>query len=259
MPTTTSTAFDTQTKTGKIGRSSILAYGLVSYAIFFATFLYAIGFVGDFGVAKTLDSPATTAWPIAVAVNLGLLTLFALQHSVMARPWFKKLWVQIIPQAAERSTYVLFSSVALAAIFAGWQPVGGVIWQATTPWAVVAWYAGFAFGWGLVFISTCLINHFDLFGVRQVWLNFRERPYTQLKFVTPWPYRVVRHPLYLGWLFAFWCTPTMSAAHLLFAVVTTAYILVAIRFEERDLIREHGDYVDYQRTTPMIIPGLKKR
>ncbi len=254
MSATTSTTFTE--KPGVMGRSTILLYGLISYAIFFVTFLYAIAFVGGFVIERSLDSAAGLPWPMALAINIGLLSLFAVQHSVMARPGFKKIWVRIIPQAAERSTYLLFSSLALIVMVAFWQPLGGVIWEASSTWAVSAWYAGFAFGWGLVFVSTCLINHFDLFGVRQVWLHFRGRPYTALKFVTPWPYRVVRHPLYLGWLFAFWCTPTMTAAHLLFAVITTIYILVAIQLEERDLIAEHTDYQDYQRETPMIIPNL---
>ena len=197
-------------------------------------------------------------WTTAALVNLGVLTLFALQHSIMARPAFKRVWTRFIPQPAERSTYVLFSSVAMLVMFAFWQPIGGMVWHATSLPAQIMWYSGFAFGWGLVFVSTCLINHFDLFGLRQVWLQFRQQPYTQLKFVTPWPYRVVRHPLYLGWLFAFWCTPTMSVAHLMFAVITTVYILVAIRLEERDLIREHGDYRTYQQATPMIIPRISR-
>lgn len=240
-------------------RLSVLLYGVVCYAVFFATFLYAIGFVGNLWVPKSMDSAASLPLGQALLVNLGLLALFAVQHSVMARPAFKRWWTRFVPEAAERSTYVLFSSLALIALFWFWQPMGGVVWSVTDPLGVGVLYALYAFGWGLVLVSTFLINHFDLFGLRQVWLYFLGRPYTPLRFGTPLLYRIVRHPLYVGWLFAFWATPTMTVAHLVFAVMTTAYILVAIQLEERDLVEFHPEYADYRRRVPMLIPGLGRR
>ena len=241
-------------------RILIFAYGVICYATFFATFLYAIGFVGNLFVPKSIDSAPTASLGDALLVNTLLLGLFAVQHSAMARPAFKRWWTQIIPKAAERSTYTLVSSLALIALFAFWQPVGGIVWEVTDPALRVALYAAFAFGWGLVLVSTCLINHFDLFGLRQVWLELRGRPYTPLVFRTPWLYRYVRHPLYLGWFFAFWATPTMTIAHLAFAIATTAYILIAIQLEERDLIAEHGaKYSEYRKRVPMILPFTRRR
>ncbi|MEZ5557818.1 MAG: isoprenylcysteine carboxylmethyltransferase family protein [Pseudomonadales bacterium] len=241
-------------------RWAILAYGVASYAVFFATFLYAIGFIGNLLVPTTLDGATEEGLMTALAIDLALLALFAVQHSVMARPAFKRWWTRIVPQAAERSTYVLASSLALIAMFVLWQPLGGEVWRIEDPAGQALMYAGYAFGWGLVLVATFLINHFDLFGLRQVWLQFRNRPYTQLRFVMPLPYRIVRHPLYVGWLFAFWCTPTMTASHLVFAVMTTTYILIAIRLEERDLVAEHGsDYQRYQQEVPMLIPRVTQR
>jgi protein-S-isoprenylcysteine O-methyltransferase Ste14 len=241
-------------------RISIFAYGSACYVVFLATFLSAIGFIGNFGLPRTLDGPARVPFGAGLAIDVGLLTLFALQHSIMARRWFKERWTRIVPPAAERATYVLFSSVALGLLISQWQPLGGSVWIVEAP----AWRAVllglFAFGWGLVLLCTFLINHFDLFGLRQVWLELRGRPYTPLRFATPGPYRLVRHPLYVGWLFAFWMTPTMTFSHLLFAVATTAYILLAIRFEERDLVREHGSaYERYRRRVPMLVPRIGGR
>jgi protein-S-isoprenylcysteine O-methyltransferase Ste14 len=241
-------------------RILFFAYGSLSYLIFLGTFLYAVCFVGNFGVPRTLDGPAGGPAGVAFAVDAGLLALFAVQHSVMARKWFKDWWTRVVPKPLERSTYVLFSSLALILLFWQWRPLGGVVWSVEEPAARLALRALFAFGWGLVLVSTFLINHFDLFGLRQVWLYLLGRPYTPPRFATPWPYRVVRHPLYVGWLFAFWMTPTMTAAHLLFSVATTAYILLAIRFEERDLAREHGEaYEDYRRSVPMLVPFARRR
>jgi protein-S-isoprenylcysteine O-methyltransferase Ste14 len=239
-------------------RTAFFAYGLTCYAIFFGTFLYAIGFIGGFAVPTTLDGPRTRPLVQAIAVNAGLLALFAVQHSVMARRWFKERWTRIVPPALERSTYVLLSSLALILLFWLWQPLGGVVWSVDDPVGRTVLQSLFAFGFGLVLVSTFLINHFDLFGLRQVWLYLRGKPYTQLHFGTPGPYRLVRHPLYVGWFFAFWMTPVMTLAHLLFAVATTAYILIAIRFEERDLVREFGSsYEDYRQRVPMLIPFTK--
>jgi protein-S-isoprenylcysteine O-methyltransferase Ste14 len=240
-------------------RIAFFVYGVLCYAIFFATFLYALGFIGGFGVPTTLDGPATGPLAISLLIDAALLALFAVQHSVMARPWFKERWTRIVPVPIERSTYVLLSSVALLLLFWQWRPLGGVVWSVSDPVGRAIIWSLFAFGWALVLVSTFLINHFDLFGLRQVWLSLRGMPYTHLTFGTPGPYRLVRHPLYVGWLFAFWMTPTMTSAHLLFAIMTTAYILVAIRFEERDLVTAHGsEYEQYQRQVPMLVPFSRR-
>jgi methanethiol S-methyltransferase len=236
-------------------RIAVFAYGSLAYLIFLGTLLYAVGFIGGFGVPTRLDGPSRAPLGIALAVNAGLLTLFAVQHSVMARPWFKKAWTRIVPEPAERPTYVLLSSLALILLFWQWQPMGGFVWSVENPAATVAVRGLFAFGWALLLACTFLINHFDLFGLRQVWLYLTGKRYTSLRFVTPGPYKLVRHPLYVGWLFIFWATPTMTVAHLVFAIATTTYILVAIQFEERDLLREHGaSYEEYRRRVPMMLP-----
>jgi protein-S-isoprenylcysteine O-methyltransferase Ste14 len=236
-------------------RIGFFAYGVVCYAIFFATFLYAIGFIGGFGVPTTLDGARQGSLAEGIAVNVALLGIFAVQHSVMARRWFKERWTQIVPPELERSTYVLLSSLALIVLFWQWRPLGGVVWSVEDPVGRAVLYSLFGFGFLLVLVATFLINHFDLFGLRQVWLYLRGRPYTKLHFGMPGPYRYVRHPLYVGWFFAFWATPVMTLAHLLFAVATTAYILIAIQFEERDLVHEHGAaYESYRREVPMLIP-----
>jgi protein-S-isoprenylcysteine O-methyltransferase Ste14 len=235
-----------------------LAYGVVSYVLFFLTFLYAIGFLGNIFVPKSLDSAAEGPWPAALAINLALLSVFAVQHSVMARQWFKRFLTRVIPPAAERSTYVLASSLALMLLFWQWRPLGGVVWNVENEVGRTVLYAGFAFGWALVLLATIVINHFDLFGLRQSWQAFLGRPQTPLNFVTPFLYRMVRHPLYVGWLFTFWSTPTMTVTHLLFAAVASAYILVAIQFEERDLMRAHPEYAEYRRRVPMLVPAWPK-
>jgi len=243
-----------------IRRVAIFAFGCIAYAIFLATFLYALGFVGGFLVPTTLDGAPRMPFGRALAIDLGLLALFAVQHSAMARPGFKRRWARVVGERLERSVYVLASSLCLIAMFALWQPLGGVIWNVESTPARVAAYALFGFGWGLVLVTTFLINHFDLFGLRQVWFALRGQPYRPLHFVEPGPYKLVRHPLYIGWLFAFWSTPTMTTAHLVFAIMTTAYILVAIQLEERDLVAAHGeDYESYRRRVPMLVPGTARR
>ncbi|XGV98068.1 MAG: methanethiol S-methyltransferase [Leptolyngbya sp. BL-A-14] len=244
----------------RIARLAAFLYGLVCYAIFFVTFLYACGFVGNFVVPRSIDAAPTMSWGKALLIDATLLGIFGIQHSVMARQGFKTWWTQFVPKPIERSTYVLFSSLCLIALFYFWQPIGGTIWNVTNPTGIAILYALFAFGWLLVLVSTFLINHFDLFGLRQVWLYLQGKEYTQLKFATPGPYQHVRHPLYVGWLFAFWSTPTMTVTHLVFSVITTAYILVAIQFEERDLVDIHGEtYVDYRRQVPMLVPFTHRR
>jgi protein-S-isoprenylcysteine O-methyltransferase Ste14 len=241
-------------------RILFFAYGSFSYLIFLGTFLYAVCFIGNFGVPSTLDGATSGPLGVSFAIDAGLLALFAAQHSVMARKWFKDRWTRIVPKPIERSTYVLFSSLALILLFWQWRPLGGVIWSVEDPVGRLVLHGLFAFGWGLVLVSTFLINHFDLFGLRQVWLYLLGRSEKPVRFVTPGPYRLVRHPLYVGWLFAFWMTQVMTLAHLLFSVATTAYILLAIRFEERDLIRELGGaYEEYRRSVPMLVPFTGKR
>ena len=237
------------------GRVGSFIYGVLCYLIFFGTFLYAIGFIGDIGVPKSIDSGRTAPLSDALMINAALLTLFAVHHSTMARPWFKKMWTRVIPQQVERSTYVLLSSLALILLFAMWQPIGGVIWKVQQPALRAVLYGVFATGFLVVLVSTFLINHFDLFGLRQVYLYLRGKKYTQLRFGTPILYRHVRHPLYLGWLLAFWATPTMTIAHLVFAIATTIYIFMAIQLEEKDLIDAYGDdYKRYKQQVPMIVP-----
>jgi methanethiol S-methyltransferase len=236
-------------------RVTTFLYGVVSYLIFFATFLYAIGFLGNVAVPKSIDSGRTAPLGAALLINAGLLAIFAVQHSVMARPWFKRIWTRVIPKQAERSTYVLISSLALILLFWLWQPIGGVVWNVEQPVLRAVLYGLFALGFVIVLISTFLINHFDLFGLRQVYLYLRGKDYTQLRFGTPLLYRHIRHPLYLGWLLAFWATPTMTIAHLVFAIATTLYIFMAIQFEEKDLLDTFGDdYRRYRESVPMIVP-----
>lgn len=240
-------------------RTMIFTYGVACYLVFLATFLYAIGFIGNILVPRSMDSipAAPTAW--ALLINAGLLSGFALQHSIMARGWFKRAWTRIIPEAAERSTYVLMTCVMLAAMFAFWQPIGGVIWNVEDTVGRGMIYAMYAAGWMLVLVATFQINHFDLFGLRQVWLELMGRPYTHIPFRRPFLYRFVRHPLYVGWFLVFWSAPTMTVAHLFFAVMTTSYILVAIQFEERDLVKLHGaKYQKYREEVPMLVPFTGK-
>jgi protein-S-isoprenylcysteine O-methyltransferase Ste14 len=241
-----------------IRRIGAFVYGAVCYLAFLGVFLYAIGFIGNFLVPKSIDSPADGSTTASLMVDVGLLCLFALQHSVMARPAFKRLLTRVIPVAIERSTYVLASSLALMLLFWQWRPLGGVVWDIQNPTGRNLLYGAFAFGWILVLVATFLINHFDLFGLRQVWRRLRDQPMSELRFATPFLYRVIRHPLYLGWLFTFWSAPTMTVTHLFFALVTTSYIFVAVRFEERDLMNMHPEYAEYRKQVPMMIPKLPR-
>ncbi len=238
-------------------RVAVFVYGVLSYAVFFLTYLYAIGFIGNMYVPKSMDAPARAPFWQGFLIDALLLGLFAVQHSVMARPWFKRALTRYIPEPAERSTYVLASSILLIALFAFWEPIGGTIWNVTEPSIRTALNVAFGFGFALVLVTTFLINHFDLFGLRQVWLYLTGKPYTHLEFRTPLFYKYVRHPLYVGWMIAFWATPTMSGAHLLFAILCTAYMLVAIRWEERDLVMVHGaKYESYRNSVPKLVPTL---
>lgn len=232
-----------------------LLYGVVSYVLFLASFLYAIGFMANVWVPKGINDGLAGGAGTAVLVNLLLLSLFAVQHSVMARPWFKKRWTKVIGRSIERSTFVLLTNLILFLIFWKWQPLTGDVWNVQNETGRLVIWGVFAIGWLIVLVSTFLINHFDLFGLRQVWLRFRNQEYTRLKF-TEWSlYKYVRHPILLGFIVAFWATPHMTWGHLLFAAVTTAYMLVAIQLEERDLISEHGDrYREYRKRVSMILP-----
>ena len=243
-----------------MSKVTIFIYGVIAYAIFFVTFLYAAGFIGNIFVPKSIDSGAQGPLSHALLINSALLGLFAIQHSLMARKGFKKIWTKIIPEPAERSTYVLFSSLTLILLFWQWLPMGGVIWDVQSSAGRLIMHSLFVFGWLLVLVATFSINHFDLFGLRQVWLHFRGKKYISLGFMTPGLYKYVRHPLYVGWLFTFWATPTMTAAHLVFALATTTYILIAIQLEERDLIDIHGNaYSNYRKNVPMLIPVMRKK
>ena len=242
--------------TSLLQRVTVLLYGIIAYVVFLATFCYAAGFVANLLVPKSIDSAPSVPLGHALLVNAGLLGLFAVQHSVMARPFFKRWITRLIPAAAERSTFTLTASLALILLFWLWQPMGGIVWHVENPMGRAVLNAGSAFGWMLVLVTTFLINHFDLFGLRQVWMNFRRQPYTSLRFTTPGPYKLVRHPLYVGFFLAFWCAPTMTAAHLFFAVMTAGYILVGIQLEERDLQDAHPEYASHKRSTPMLVPRM---
>lgn len=233
-----------------------LLYGVVSYVTFFLTFLYSIGFVGNLMVPRSIDAGGpTSGLGMAIAINAGLLALFAVQHSVMARPGFKEAWTKIVPKTVERSTYVLLSSLALIALFWWWRPMTGQIWAVDAPAARAVITGLFWIGWGTVLASTFLISHWDLFGLRQVWLRFRDREYTDVQFMVRYFYRYVRHPLLLGFVIAFWATPDMTVGHLFFAGMTTVYMLVGIQLEERDLAVALGeDYEKWRSATPMLIP-----
>jgi protein-S-isoprenylcysteine O-methyltransferase Ste14 len=237
-----------------------LIYGLIAYALFLGTILYAIGFVGNVLVPKSIDSGEPGPFTLAVAVNMLLLGLFAFQHSVMARPGFKRRWTRFVPRSVERTTYVVLASLILILLFWQWRPMPMPVWTVTDPTFAAILLGVFWAGWALVFLSTFLIDHFELFGLRQVWARIRGRELPHPTFKTPLFYKAVRHPLYLGFLLAFWATPVMTAGHLLFAIGTTGYILIAIALEERDLIALFGDqYRRYRQSVPMLIPLPRRK
>ena len=237
----------------------VVAYGGVCYVMFLGVFVYSIGFLGNFGITRTLDSAPQSHWQHAVLVNTLLLGAFAIQHSGMARPGFKKWSSRLVPSPVERSTYVLCSNVAMMVLFRFWEPIGGLVWDVPSAEWRGAIYCLYGLGWITILYSTFLLNHFDLFGLRQVYLHFLGQPYKPLRFDQPGLYRHVRHPLYLGWLMVFWFAPTMSIAHLLFAVMCTIYILVAIQLEESDLADSLVGYAEYRVRVPMLIPSLRSR
>ncbi len=236
-------------------RLLIVGYGAASYVMFVVAFLYAIGFIGKFGVPRTLDHGVTAPVGEAVVVNLVLLSVFALQHSVMARPAFKRWWTRLVAPSVERSTYVLLSSLVLFLLFWQWRTMPAVVWDVDSSAARLVLWALFWLGWAIMLASTFMINHLDLFGLRQVYLAWREKPYDDIEFRSVLLYRLIRHPLLLGFIIAFWAIPTMTAGHLLFAAMSTAYILVAVRLEERDLVAMLGDqYRAYRKRVPMLVP-----
>ena len=238
-------------------RTLILGYGALSYAFFFVTFLYSIGFIGNIWVPKSIDSAPTMSLVSALATNIGLLAVFAIQHSGMARPAFKRWLTKYMPKELERSTYVLMSTICLALLMAFWAPIGGVIWNVHV--GILQWtmYALYLLSWLLLLYATFLINHFDLFGLRQVWAAFCQKELKELAFVTPALYKIVRHPIYLGWLGIAWFTPTMTVTHAVFAIGATLYILIGIKLEENDLQNMHPEYIKYKEQVPALIPSIK--
>lgn len=236
-------------------RIAFFAYGTLCYVMFLAVFAYAVGFLGNTIVPRTVNIGPSTSFGLALAIDLLLIGLFGAQHSIMARPTFKRWWTRIVPEPIERSSYVLATNIVLALLFWQWRPITGVVWDIDSiPIRNTIW-AFFALGWALVFVATLLLNHFELFGMRQVTLHLLGRPHTHLPFKVPMLYRHVRHPLYVGWIATFWATPTMTVGHLLFSAGMTLYILIAIRLEERNLLDIHGEqYRSYRASVPMLIP-----
>src|SRR4051812_38733491 len=244
-----------------MSRAATLVFAIVAYAIFFATFLYLVVFVGDFAFAsRTVDVGPAAPLAVAVVIDLLLIALFGLQHSVMARQGFKRWWTRFIPHAAERSVYVLAASIMLMILFLGWRPISAVVWNVSNPVASGIIWVLFWLGWFTVLLSTFLINHFELFGLQQAWLNLRGQEAEAPKFRQPWLYKWVRHPLYLGFFLAFWAAPEMTAGHLLLAVGMSVYMLIAIRYEETDLVHLFGkDYELYREQVGMLTPRFRRR
>ncbi len=241
-----------------ISRGLIMLYSLACYTAGLVALVYAIGFVGDFVVPKTIDSGVPADLNTALVYNLPLLTLFALQHSIMARPGFKRMWTKIVPKAAERATYVLATAAVLGLIYWQWKPLPASVWQVESANAAAVLTGIYFLGWGIVFLSTFLINHFELMGLQQSFANLRGKTPADPSFKTPFLYKLVRHPIYTGLLLAFWSTPHMTQGHLLFAAVTTGYILVGLMLEERDLVAFFGDtYRDYRTRVPALVPFLR--
>jgi protein-S-isoprenylcysteine O-methyltransferase Ste14 len=243
-----------------MGKILAFLYGVISYLTFLGAFLYAIGFVGNFVVPKSIDTGIETPFATAFLINVVLLGLFAIQHNLMARPWFKKWWTKFIPHSVERSTFVLFASLLLIFLYWQWRPIPSVVWNIGSVAGHSIMQALFWIGWLTVLLSTFMINHFDLFGLRQVLLNLRGEAYKPLEFKTSGLYKLVRHPLMLGFIIAFWATPRMTTGHLVFALVTTVWIVISIQLEERDLIKFHGEeYEKYREETSMLLPIPKKK
>lgn len=241
-----------------MGRILVLLYGTVSYVFFLVSFLYAIGFLGNLVVPKTVDGPGQAPLTEALLINTLLLGLFAVQHSVMARKGFKQWWTKFVPESIERSTYVLFTSLALLLLYWQWRPLPEPLWSIGNPTAAAVMQGVFALGWLTVLLATFMINHFHLFGLFQVWEYFQGREPVPLAFRTVGFYNYVRHPIQLGFLIAFWATPTMTVGHLLFAAATTGYIFIGLHFEERDLVKQFGDtYTGYRQQVSMLIPTSK--
>jgi methanethiol S-methyltransferase len=243
-----------------MNRFLTIGYGAACYLVFLAAFLYAIAFVGNIAVPRSVDHGLAAPIGEAIVVNVLLLGLFAVQHSVMARPAFKRWWTRFVPEAIERSTYVLVASLALILLYWQWRTMPALVWDVTSTAGRLALYVLFWLGWAIVFSATFMVDHFDLFGLRQVYLAWRGKPYTDIGFRSPLLYRLVRHPIMLGFIIAFWATPRMTAGHLLFAIATTGYILIAVRLEERDLVAAMGNhYRDYRGRVPMLLPWPHKR
>lgn len=242
-----------------MGRFIAFIYGVGTYALMFLTFLYLFGFLANVIVPKSIDAGPTASLSMALLINVVLIVVFGIPHSVMARPGFKQWWTRIVPETVERTTYVLVATLLMILLFWQWQPMTQVIWQANAVWAQGILWGLYCLGIVVLFASTFIIDHFDLFGLRQVTLNFMQKPYTNLGFKVTFFYKFVRHPLYVGWLLIFWATPNMTLGHLIFAIGMSAYILIAIRYEERDLEQFHGaDYANYKRRVPMLIPQFGK-
>ena len=240
-------------------RLATLLYGLIAYVVFLISFLYAIGFAGNIVVPKSIDSGPVRPLIESLLVNLLLLGAFAIQHSVMARQGFKRWWTTLVPKPIERSTYVLLASLLLLLLYWQWRPLPAIIWDVVHPLARLILWAVFWLGWSTVLVSTFLINHFDLFGLRQVWLAFQGKPHTPVGFIMPAVYRLVRHPIMLGFLLAFWAAPHMTVGHFLFTAATTGYILIGIWLEERDLVQFYGEaYQLYRRKVRMLLPIPKR-